>query len=193
MLEERRRTLDGFPAGLSDAYIFTRSLLWIICACCCSRAASVFVLSGGNGLHAEFSVPVCMPGSRRRAAPPSPSRPARRCSIWRPALNACGYDADLAHSDPVRAEVRARCSCGPCDSRAGPQSATRSASTCRSTTQRQRPRSAQYVSLSLYLSPPPSLAPTADETDMPPDALAVVNVLPLCGTSRKRSRCTRSG
>ena len=38
---------------------------------------------------------------------------------------------------------------------------------------------AQYVSLALYLGPPPALERTADETDMPPDALDVVNILPL--------------
>ena len=38
---------------------------------------------------------------------------------------------------------------------------------------------AQYVSLALYLNPPPSLSPIADQTEMPPDALQVVNILPL--------------
>jgi hypothetical protein len=38
---------------------------------------------------------------------------------------------------------------------------------------------AQYVSLALYLSPPPQLAPTVDETELPPDSTQVVGVLPL--------------
>ncbi len=37
----------------------------------------------------------------------------------------------------------------------------------------------QYVSLALYLSPPPELTPNVDLTQLPPQASAVVNVLPL--------------
>jgi tetratricopeptide (TPR) repeat protein len=37
----------------------------------------------------------------------------------------------------------------------------------------------QYVSLALYLSPPPELTPNVDLTQLPPQAAAVVNVLPL--------------
>ena len=40
----------------------------------------------------------------------------------------------------------------------------------------------QYVSLALYLSPPPELTPNVDETQLPPQAAAVVNVLPLLRT-----------
>jgi len=38
---------------------------------------------------------------------------------------------------------------------------------------------AQYVSLALYLSPPPDLTPVVSETDLPPDSTQVVNILPL--------------
>ena len=41
---------------------------------------------------------------------------------------------------------------------------------------------AQYVSLALFLGPAPALKPTAEETEMPPDALAVVNILPVLRT-----------
>ena len=41
---------------------------------------------------------------------------------------------------------------------------------------------AQYVSLALYLGPPPVLTPTVDESDLPPDATQVVDVLPLLRT-----------
>ena len=37
---------------------------------------------------------------------------------------------------------------------------------------------AEYVSLALYLNPPPALTPKAKEADMPPDAVAVVGILP---------------
>jgi tetratricopeptide (TPR) repeat protein len=41
---------------------------------------------------------------------------------------------------------------------------------------------AQYISLSLYLSPPPELTPTVDETELPPDSTQVVNILPRLRT-----------
>jgi tetratricopeptide (TPR) repeat protein len=40
----------------------------------------------------------------------------------------------------------------------------------------------QYVSLALYLSPPPELTPNVDLTQLPPQAAGVVNVLPLLRT-----------
>ena len=95
-------------------------------------------------------------------------------------LNACGYDADLADSDPVRAEVRADVASAVAASAAAGESRD---ALCRYVEEHKLSDPgralAQYVSLALYVSPPPRLAPTADETEMPPDALAVVNVLPL--------------
>ena len=38
---------------------------------------------------------------------------------------------------------------------------------------------AQYISLALYLTPPPELEVTADLTEMPPDATQVVEIMPL--------------
>ena len=38
---------------------------------------------------------------------------------------------------------------------------------------------AQYISLSLYLTPPPELEVTADLTEMPPDSTQVVEVVPI--------------
>ena len=100
------------------------------------------------------------------------------------ALNACGYDADLATSSPVRREVRRRH-----ERRAGRLRArTRDARDrlCAYVTEHRLSDRGldigQYVSLSLYLSPPPELTPNVDETDLPPQALQVVNVLPLLRT-----------
>ena len=96
------------------------------------------------------------------------------------ALNACGYDADLADSDPVRAEVRADMAAAIAESPEAKKSASELCSYIQLHTLSNPGRSlAQYVSLALYLGPPPALERTADETDMPPDALDVVNILPL--------------
>jgi len=96
------------------------------------------------------------------------------------ALNACGYDADLADSQPVRSEVRADVSAAAAESALVRQSQT---ALCRYIEDHQlndRGRElAQYISLALYVGPAPELLPTADETDMPPDALQVYTILPL--------------
>lgn len=95
-------------------------------------------------------------------------------------LNACGYDADLANSNPVRAEVRAEVAAAVAASEAAGQSQRALCQYVEEHRLSDPGRAlAQYVSLALYVSPPPRLAPTAEETEMPPDALAVVNVLPL--------------
>jgi hypothetical protein len=99
------------------------------------------------------------------------------------ALNACGYDADLARSAPVRAEVRADMNAALQASE--PARASRDA-LCAYIHLHQLNDAGlnvgQYVSLALYLSPPPSLTPNLDESQLPPQAAQVVNVLPLLRT-----------
>ena len=95
------------------------------------------------------------------------------------ALNACGYDADLSNSNPVRAAIRADVAAAVS---AAPAAQSAQAAVCRYMVEHQlndKGRElAQYVSLALFLGPAPALKPTAEETEMPPDALAVVNMLP---------------
>ncbi len=95
-------------------------------------------------------------------------------------LNACGYDADLDKSPPVRAEVRAEMN----EALAGSEAARTSRDALCLYINRHHMNDTgleigQYVSLALYLSPPPELTPNVDETQLPPQAAAVVNVLPL--------------
>ena len=99
------------------------------------------------------------------------------------ALNACGYDADLDKSAPVRAEVRADIN----SALAASEDARASRDALCSYIAAHHLSDAglnvgQYVSLALYLSPPPSLTPNVDETELPPQATQVVNVLPLLRT-----------
>lgn len=99
------------------------------------------------------------------------------------ALNACGYDADLQNSSPVRTEVREDLRKAGAET---PQAQASQQALCKYIGEHQvndKGRSlAQYVSLALYLGPPPALSPIADQTEMPPDALQVINVLPLLRT-----------
>jgi hypothetical protein len=96
------------------------------------------------------------------------------------ALNACGYDADLADSSPIRAEVRAEVAAEIAKSSAAQKAQADICAYMREHELNDKGRElAQYVSLALYLTPPPQLTPIADQTDMPPDSLQVVNILPL--------------
>ncbi len=96
------------------------------------------------------------------------------------ALNACGYDQELEASDPLRAHIRQQVNTylqGSAQARDARDKVCayiaghRLADPGRDL--------AQYISLALYLTPPPDLAPSVELTDMPPDSTQVVEILPL--------------
>ena len=96
------------------------------------------------------------------------------------ALNACGYDADLANSNPVRIKIRAEVNDALTASEEARNHRDLLCNYIREHTLSDSGQNlAQYVSLALYLNPPPQLTPTVEETDLPPDSTQVVNVLPL--------------
>lgn len=98
-------------------------------------------------------------------------------------LNACGYDADMEHSAPVRAVIRAEIQKALTESESARVSRDALCQYILEHRLRDPGRDlGQYVSLALYLKPPPELTPSADLTDMPPDSAQVVNVLPLVRT-----------
>jgi tetratricopeptide (TPR) repeat protein len=96
------------------------------------------------------------------------------------ALNACGYDQGLATADPVRQQVRDQINQalqGSADARDAHEQL------CTFISQHRLSDAgsdlAQYISLALYVTPPPELTPSAEGADMPPDASGVENILPL--------------
>jgi tetratricopeptide (TPR) repeat protein len=99
------------------------------------------------------------------------------------ALNTCGYDAGLAQSSPVRAKVRAEINEELANSAPARDARDALCVYIREHALNDSGRSlAQYVSLALYLGPPPMLTPTVDETELPPDSTQVVSILPLVRT-----------
>ncbi len=96
------------------------------------------------------------------------------------AINTCGYDQDLDVSDPLRSRVRAEVAKVRQDSQDA-EEATKAM--CQYYQEHQQPDAsktlAQYVSLALYLNPPPALAAKVKDADMPPDAALVMGILPL--------------
>jgi hypothetical protein len=158
------------------------SVVFVLCGVCvASAAAQVPSSSSSSGTPAQQTS-----SSRPQAGQPERGGAAitletsEQLFTLATALNVCGYDADLANSDPVRAEVRSDVDAALAESALVRQSKDKLCQYIDEHELSDRARGiAQYVSLALYVGPWPDLAPTADETDMPPDALQVVNILPL--------------
>ena len=96
------------------------------------------------------------------------------------ALNACGYDEGLEESAPVRQRVRDEMNqtlAKSEDARAARDKICLFIAQHRMTgTEKDI---SQYISLALYLSPPPALETTVDLPQMPPDSTQVVEIVPL--------------
>ena len=98
-------------------------------------------------------------------------------------LNACGYDDGLADSAPVRQKIRDEINDELASSAPAREARDSLCAFVRSHALADADRSlAQYVSLALFLTPPPMLTPSVDLTELPPDSTAVVEVLPLVRT-----------
>jgi len=96
------------------------------------------------------------------------------------ALNACGYNQGLDQSSPIRKQVRAEMNQALAKSE---DARTKRDKVCLFIAQHRMTGTekdiAQYISLALYLTPPPNLETTAELTEMPPDATQVVEFVPL--------------
>jgi tetratricopeptide (TPR) repeat protein len=96
------------------------------------------------------------------------------------ALNACGYDEGLEESAPVRKRVRDEIGQALAKSE---DARVKRDKICLYIAQHRMTGSerdiAQYISLALYLTPPPELETSADLTEMPPDSTQVVEIVPL--------------
>src|SRR3981081_1457188 len=96
------------------------------------------------------------------------------------AINTCGYDQELNASDPLRTQIRSEVSKAVANT-AGAQDVI--APMCAFYRQHQAPEAtrdlSQYVSLALYLEEPPTFTPKVKQTDLPPDAAAVADMVPM--------------
>jgi len=100
--------------------------------------------------------------------------------IMAAALNACGYDEGLADSAPERKRVREEIAAALAKSE---DARARRDAVCLYIAQHRMTGTerdiSQYISLSLYITPPPEMETTADLTEMPPDATQVAEIVPL--------------
>jgi hypothetical protein len=138
---------------------------------------------------------VILPGQAQQKSSPAPSVPPAATTSkvtldtsetlfsLLAAMNACGYDADLANSDPLRAQIRQEIA----QKAAASEEATRARTEfCNFYKDHQNADPArdlaQFVSLGLFLTPPPAFQPSVQEADLPPDATYVLGAVPLLQT-----------
>ena len=95
-------------------------------------------------------------------------------------LNMCGYDEGIADSAPVRKQVRDEINQ---TLETNEEARNKRDALCLYIAQHRMTGTeldvAQYISLSLYLTPPPQMETMADLTEMPPDATQVAEIVPL--------------
>lgn len=96
------------------------------------------------------------------------------------ALNACGYDEGLDESDPIRLHIREEMNKALA---AGENARKARDQLCLFVAQHKMTGTvkdiSQYISLALYLTPPPALETAVELPEMPPDSTQVVEILPL--------------
>jgi hypothetical protein len=98
------------------------------------------------------------------------------------AINTCGFDAELASAEPVRMAIRGEVGRNIENSEKAKAAADAVCSFYHDHQQRNDTLTlSEYVSLGLYLNPPPALTLKARESDLPPDASAVMGLVPLLG------------
>ena len=110
------------------------------------------------------------------------------------AMNTCGYDQSLTVSDAMRSNIRAEVQRNLGNS----EDATAASVALCDYYQRHRAKDAthdlsQYVSLALYMTPPPQFAPKVKEELMPPDAADLTGFGRCWGSFMTRRGCTRFG
>lgn len=96
------------------------------------------------------------------------------------ALNACGYNEGLADSAPIRQRVRDEINQALAKSE---DARNKRDKVCLYIAQHRMTGTerdiSQYISLALYLSPPPAMETTVELPEMPPDSTQVVEIVPL--------------
>jgi len=137
----------------------------------------------GSGKQSSSSQPYQQEKAPSLVDPAGPTVslvPSEPVFVMAAALNACGYDEGLEESAPVRKRIRAEIN----DALAKSEDARKKRDKiCLYIAQHRMTGSdrdiSQYISLALYLTPPPELEVSEDLAEMPPDSTQVVEIVPL--------------
>ena len=157
-------------AGLSPATAFTQS-----------SSSSANPSGGGQtSSSAPEFVREKAPSLVDPAGPTISLASAEPVFVMAAALNACGYDDGLEESAPVRKRVRDEINLALAKSE---DARNKRDHLCLYIAQHRMTGGvrdiAQYISLALYLTPPPEMETAVELTEMPPDSTQVVEIVPL--------------
>jgi len=142
----------------------------------------------GSSSSSSAQTPSSSAGQPREKAPSliDPAGPtislisAEPLFVMAAALNVCGYDEGLEDSAPVRQRVREEINQALTKS---DEARVKRDKVCMFIAQHRMTGTqkdiSQYISLALYLSPPPDLETTVELPEMPPDSTQVVEIVPL--------------
>jgi tetratricopeptide (TPR) repeat protein len=165
-----------FSARLPIAVLCILTVLAAIPACAQSSGSSSSSSSSSAQLYAQEKAPSLIDP----AGPTVSLISSEPVFIMAAGLNTCGYDEGLDQSAPVRKRVRDEIDQALAKSE---DARAKRDALCLYIAQHRMTGTesdiSQYVSLSLYLTPPPEMEVTADLTEMPPDATQVAEVVPV--------------
>ena len=151
-----------------------------------SYSAVAQATSSSNAAHQESSSANPTPVQEKAPSLVDPGGPtislipSEPVFLMASALNACGYDEGLEESSPVRKKVRDEMN----QAFARSEDARKSRDQiCLFIAQHRMTGTerdiSQYISLALYLTPPPELETSVELPEMPPDSTQVVEIVPL--------------
>jgi tetratricopeptide (TPR) repeat protein len=156
------------------------SLLAGLSTCPSPAQSSSSNLPAGQGASAQAYVRERAPSLVDPAGPTISLTSAESLFVVASALNMCGYDEGLNESAPVRKQVRDEIDKALT---ASEDARAKRDAVCLFIAQHRMTGTeldiAQYISLALYLTPPPEIETTADLSEMPPDATQVAEIVPL--------------
>lgn len=167
---------------------FFRKLVIAAAAVLCAATVSVparLSAQAATGQSSSSATPVNQPQEKSPslvdpAGPTISLVSSEQVFVMSAALNACGYDEGLEDSAPIRKRVREEVNQALAKSE---DARAKRDKLCLFIAQHRLTGSekdiSQYISLALYLSPPPELETTVELTEMPPDATQVAEVAPL--------------
>jgi len=167
---------------LSRFPIVASTLAVAVCFLSISDASAVFAQSSSSSQQGSSSQPVQerAPSLVDPAGPTISLISSEQVFFMAATLNACGYDEGLDDSAPVRKRVRDEMNAAFAKSEKARASRDK---ICLYIAQHRMSGSerdiSQYISLALYLSPPPALETTVELPEMPPDSTQVVEIVPL--------------
>jgi hypothetical protein len=165
-----------------------RSFVVLFTTCFCLLACSIAAAnaqSGSNITKGQSSSSQAIPREKSPelldpAGPTVSLISAEPVFLMAAALNACGYNEGLDESEPVRKRVRDEMDQALAKSE---DARKKRDDLCLFIAQHRLTGSdldvSQYISLALYLTPPPEIETATDLAEMPPDSTQVAEIVPL--------------